>query len=198
MDAFRRTLLGDRNDKEELLSEEESLARPIPRTSVNYAFAQNWDRILQDISGWNMCGQSFGAYMAAAYVASPSLPPKRSAASRAAWKRLLNVASRYLTTTRRGYFEIAPYREINQSMSGVQSVPCSVDSEYSSRQGDLICVAHGCTMPLVVRPYLDGYQLIGECYVQGLMNGEVEQFVLSGEAKVEENVFYWEILTISF
>ena len=42
----------------------------------------------------------------------------------------------------------------------------------SSLAGDLVCVVMGAAVPFVLRPTHAGYQLIGECYVHGLMNGE--------------------------
>jgi hypothetical protein len=42
----------------------------------------------------------------------------------------------------------------------------------SSLPGDLVCVVMGATVPFVLRPLHGGYQLIGECYVHGLMCGE--------------------------
>ncbi|MCJ1251893.1 hypothetical protein MMC30_009131 [Trapelia coarctata] len=40
-------------------------------------------------------------------------------------------------------------------------------------EGDRICVILGCSVPFIVRPTVDGWILIGECYVHGLMDGEV-------------------------
>lgn len=43
-----------------------------------------------------------------------------------------------------------------------------------TRRGDLVCVLLGCNIPVVLRPAEDGkYALVGECYVDGFMNGEV-------------------------
>ena len=55
-----------------------------------------------------------------------------------------------------------------------------------SEPGDLVCVILGCPVPLLLRPVEEGkktsrastvgsqrYQLLGECYVDGFMNGEV-------------------------
>jgi hypothetical protein len=43
----------------------------------------------------------------------------------------------------------------------------------SSRPGDVVCVVMGAAVPFVLRKMQYGYQFIGECYVHGLMNGEV-------------------------
>ncbi|KAE9372888.1 HET-domain-containing protein [Stipitochalara longipes BDJ] len=181
LDAFRRNLHGDRNNKDELLSAEESLVKPLPSGLERYAFAEEWNRMLELISDWKMCGRSFGAYMAVAYPSTPALPQKRSAASKAAFDRISDVLGQYhsLITTRRGYFGLAP-----------KWIPAKEARGVSIRQGDIICVVFGCTMPLVIRRYRDGYQLVGECYVQGMMNSEAQNFIVDGEAKVEELIFY--------
>lgn len=50
------------------------------------------------------------------------------------------------------------------------------------RIGDMICILFGCNVPVVIRPRLKGtYQLVGECYLEGYMNGEI-----LAEAKVSE------------
>ncbi|KAH8896064.1 HET-domain-containing protein [Thozetella sp. PMI_491] len=43
-----------------------------------------------------------------------------------------------------------------------------------ARPGDLICIVFGCSTPLVIRPCLgdDAFLVIGEAYVQGLMEGQ--------------------------
>lgn len=47
-----------------------------------------------------------------------------------------------------------------------------------SRSGDLICILHGCSVPVVLRQEEHGYmRLVGEAYVHGKMDGEaVEDF----------------------
>ncbi|KAH9214816.1 hypothetical protein DL95DRAFT_389138 [Leptodontidium sp. 2 PMI_412] len=49
------------------------------------------------------------------------------------------------------------------------------------REGDTICSVPGCTYPLVIRPKSNNdsdegkehFEIIGACYVYGMMNGEV-------------------------
>jgi hypothetical protein len=43
-----------------------------------------------------------------------------------------------------------------------------------ARQGDLVCILYGCSVPVVLRqtPGEDTYSFVGECYVDGYMKGE--------------------------
>lgn len=45
----------------------------------------------------------------------------------------------------------------------------------SMQEGDIVVVLFGGKVPFVLRPSLDGYRLVGECYVNGIMNGEFIQ-----------------------
>ena len=51
--------------------------------------------------------------------------------------------------------------------------------------GDIICALFGCDTPLVLRPINDHYILIGECYVHGLMDGELVDGLRDGRASKE-------------
>jgi len=47
----------------------------------------------------------------------------------------------------------------------------------NTRKGDLVCVVVGAQVPLVIRPPDRGddvqtYELIGDCYLEGVMHGE--------------------------
>lgn len=47
----------------------------------------------------------------------------------------------------------------------------------SVQRGDVVCVLRGCHVPLVLRPVGEGqgegrFEVLGECYVHGIMNGE--------------------------
>ena len=40
--------------------------------------------------------------------------------------------------------------------------------------GDVVCVLNGSVVPFALREIQDGaFHLVGECYVHGLMNGEI-------------------------
>ena len=45
----------------------------------------------------------------------------------------------------------------------------------NTREGDVIFVVMGADVPFILRHYEDGYELIGEAYIQGIMNGEIIQ-----------------------
>jgi hypothetical protein len=47
----------------------------------------------------------------------------------------------------------------------------------TSREGDLLCILHGCSVPVILRKrrdFVDGdlYELVRECFVYGIMDGE--------------------------
>ncbi|KAK1829991.1 heterokaryon incompatibility protein-domain-containing protein [Podospora conica] len=48
-----------------------------------------------------------------------------------------------------------------------------------AQKGDVVCVLLGCSIPLVLRPSPGGatFTLVGECYLDGYMNGEILQGV---------------------
>lgn len=46
--------------------------------------------------------------------------------------------------------------------------------------GDKIAIVFGCSTPVVIRPQGDNYQVVGEAYVQGFMDGEAVDY-LAGE-----------------
>jgi hypothetical protein len=39
--------------------------------------------------------------------------------------------------------------------------------------GDTLCVLFGSSVPFILRRLTEGYQLVGECYVRDIMEGEV-------------------------
>lgn len=56
------------------------------------------------------------------------------------------------------------------------------------RSGDRICIVPGCTVPLVVRRLGSTYELVGDCYVYGIMEGEVMREVTDG--KMNESIVF--------
>ena len=44
-------------------------------------------------------------------------------------------------------------------------------------QGDLIAIIFGCSTPIIIRPKGEYFQVIGEAYVHGFMNGEAMQLL---------------------
>jgi hypothetical protein len=56
-----------------------------------------------------------------------------------------------------------------------------------ARPGDAVVVLFGCSIPLVLRRVgsVEAWQVVGEAYVHGLMNGEINRLVARGERVVE-------------
>ena len=58
-----------------------------------------------------------------------------------------------------------------------------------TRKGDMICIIFGCSTPIIIRPHSNLFKVVGEAYVQGLMDGEGMQFLEAGQYQVEEFTF---------
>jgi hypothetical protein len=67
---------------------------------------------------------------------------------------VLALIGRRLITTTGGYMGLAPEEVLKD---------------------DVIAILYGCNFPVVLRPCGDCYYVIGECYVDGVMNGELIQ-----------------------
>ncbi|TVY13033.1 Heterokaryon incompatibility protein 6, OR allele [Lachnellula arida] len=57
---------------------------------------------------------------------------------------------------------------------------------WNATVGDVICVLLGCRFPVILRPVEGKYRLVGEAYVDGLMNGEAMALLEKGRYKLEE------------
>lgn len=92
------------------------------------------------------------------------------------WSRAANGASknRVFARTNKGYYLLGPKVMV---------------------QGDVVCVLYGGKMPFVLRPWGQYFLLVGECYVHGVMNGEVMK--LLGKDRTEEvfvRIYYAAVL----
>lgn len=56
--------------------------------------------------------------------------------------------------------------------------------------GDIIAIVYGCNNPLVLRKAGGAYRVIGEGYLQGLMEGEVSGLLASGTLKFQDLVLF--------
>ncbi|KAH6714494.1 hypothetical protein BKA61DRAFT_673814 [Leptodontidium sp. MPI-SDFR-AT-0119] len=56
--------------------------------------------------------------------------------------------------------------------------------------GDLIAILLGCSTPVVIRPNGDYFKVIGEAYVQGIMEGEAMDFLKEGKVERRNFTFY--------
>jgi hypothetical protein len=76
------------------------------------------------------------------------------------------------------------------SKSGIPRRRCLVTEHGSvgaapveTMVSDLVCVLFGCSVPVILRPIADAdeFRFIGECYVNGLMDGEAIAGLETGE-----------------
>ena len=76
---------------------------------------------------------------------SPALCQKSLFAS-----MIQNICARTLVLTRKGCLGLGP---------------------TNARKGDLVCILYGCSVPVIIRKYGQGYRYVGESYIHGLMDG---------------------------
>ncbi|KAH6668539.1 heterokaryon incompatibility protein-domain-containing protein [Halenospora varia] len=53
------------------------------------------------------------------------------------------------------------------------------------RENDIVCIVFGCDVPLVLRPVDDHFELIGDCFVEGIMEGQAMALFENEEVKKE-------------
>jgi hypothetical protein len=53
------------------------------------------------------------------------------------------------------------------------------------RPGDKIAIIFGCSTPIVIRPHGAFFQVLGESYIQGIMDGEALGFLESGQREAQ-------------
>ena len=89
-----------------------------------------------------------------------------------AWVRA--IGGRKLVITTKGFLGWAPDF-------------CDGGGEQQSLKGDCICIIFGCSVPIVLRPHAEFYQVVGEGYIRGLMEGESLEHLGSGEYEVRDS-----------
>ncbi|CZR69106.1 uncharacterized protein PAC_19007 [Phialocephala subalpina] len=83
---------------------------------------------------------------------------------------------RRFMTTENGYLGWAPDNVVGED-------------EEQTGKGDLITIIFGCSTPLVIRPHGGYFQVVGEAYVQGLMDGEALELLDTGGYLVQDFTF---------
>lgn len=62
---------------------------------------------------------------------------------------------------------------------------CMGFARPGTRIGDDVCILHGCPVPLIVRPDESEYVIVGDCYLRGMMQGEMVMRQEEGEFPLE-------------
>jgi hypothetical protein len=70
---------------------------------------------------------------------------------------------------------------------GPDNMFCGSETQITS--GDKIAIIFGCSAPIVIRPAGSNFQVLGEAYIHGLMDGEALDFLESGECKLQDFTF---------
>lgn len=65
-------------------------------------------------------------------------------------------------------------------------------ADHKAQKGDMICILLGGQMPFIIREIAvgEGHLLIGRCYVQGLMDGQVMEGLDHPGSKLKATEFY--------
>ncbi|GAB1316392.1 hypothetical protein MFIFM68171_06602 [Madurella fahalii] len=87
------------------------------------------------------------------------------------------VMQRRFMLTKNGYFGWGPDN------------PFDDDPSKELRVGDKIAILFGCSTPLVIRPRDDKFEVVGEGYVQGFMDGEALGLLASGTCRLQRFTF---------
>jgi hypothetical protein len=61
--------------------------------------------------------------------------------------------------------------------------------EDQTRKGDPICIIFSCSTPIVIRPHGKLFKVVGEAYVQGIMEGEATKFLESSGYQIQDVTF---------
>ncbi|KAK0510158.1 hypothetical protein JMJ35_007552 [Cladonia borealis] len=66
---------------------------------------------------------------------------------------------------------------------------------HLAKKRDLVCILFGCSVPIVLRPMQDPetherfFEIIGECYIHGIMEGEALELAKSGDDSISQEEF---------
>lgn len=117
-----------------------------------------FNNVLAQNKGLKLAGKTLGSFFQAVGTADPEV-------SRDAIERIFRFhRSRRLIVTVQGHFGLGP---------------------IASRKGDLVFLLLGCNIPKILRVIIGNkYQVIGGCYLQGFMEGEVQDELVRGHGKV--------------
>ncbi|KAI9647024.1 hypothetical protein NHQ30_005026 [Ciborinia camelliae] len=116
-----------------------------------------WNMFYQTNANWSMGNKTFGQYIEDANLNLNLLEEKSG-------RNLIDTTlSHRLITTVSERFGWGPNPAPKDWLQG---------RWVDLLQGDLICVLAGYSKPVIIRPLRDGYQLVGDVYIQGMMDGE--------------------------
>jgi hypothetical protein len=193
-DAFWRTLIADRNEEGDKASKENRALIKFPEREScvpEELESRGWGdfrdeknkAVLDSLGSWwdwreanralSVAGRDLDSFFSRSTTNSCAYSLENFRSAHAQWDKI-SQWHRFMTT-RDGRFGWAPYW-----------VPYPSQPKREVLQGDLICVIMGCSQPLAIRPQQGYYQLVGPCYVHGIMDGEALDLLKTGEVLLQD------------
>lgn len=123
-------------------------------------------------------------------VGSGKLPPdKQSGEAFNEFYRFTHMlVGRRFAITEQGRFCWVPENSGKNYREGEHSHVSNTENDQVKR-GDLFVLVFGCRVPLVVRPFEDKFQILGEGYLDGLMDGEALEKIKNGSLICQDFTF---------
>ena len=138
------------------------------RLALDGAYYSRWSRWRDANKNFQLAGRSIDEYF------SESLPDDAHVEDyETAWSAWVRTSlGRRIAVSKMGYMAWVPDNR-NDS------------TDHQTRVGDWLAIIMGCSTPIVLRSYGGKYQVIGEGYIQGFMDGEISHAICAGQVEVQ-------------
>lgn len=180
-DALSRALCGDRTHRAE--SSRAILHLPTTTEEAIQALSKlGWVRFEPDVSQLYHCWSNWIACNSELLVGGRPLQTQvgREVPPDASFADYMSAFQAWLRTSIGRNFAI-------MSSGRFGWVPFSPHdgADNQARRGDIVAIFPGCTTPIVIREVKQGFQVIGEAYVHGMMEGEIADQIENGEYRIQ-------------
>lgn len=85
--------------------------------------------------------------------------------------------------------DLRSIRVLSRNASFIRTESSMGFTSRFAAEDDIICTLLGCSVPVILRPCIEQpefYHFVGECYIDGIMDGEAFQEYQSRGTKLEE------------
>lgn len=138
------------------------------RLALDSGYYSRWSRWRNANEEFQLAGRRFDEYFAEA------VPDNANGEDyEAAWGDWVRTSlGRRLAVSARGFMAWVPDNR-NDSL------------DRQTKIGDVLAIIMGCSRPLVLRHCGGNYQVVGEAYIQGFMNGEITDAIRTGQFEIQ-------------